>query len=190
MRNRKLASELYKLGYEVCGIDISKDMINTAKSNYPEIQFDIADMTNFNLDSKFDLITCTFDSINYLTEDEEILKALSNIHSHLSNTGYFVFDINTPSLYEEKHFGTIDREFNGIKFKQILKYDKEKKIGTTIFDFGNGEREVHVQKAYSAVDMDNLLTQSGFLKVERFKDFKLSPIEEKVYRIFYIVRKI
>lgn len=51
----KLASKLYKLGYEVCGIDISKDMINIAKSNYPKIQFDIADMTNFNLDRKFDL---------------------------------------------------------------------------------------------------------------------------------------
>lgn len=185
-----LASELSKLDYEVTGIDISKDMINIAKSNNPELQFHVADMTNFSIDGKFDLITCTFDSINYLTEDGQILKALANIHSQLSNNGYFIFDINTPTIYEENHFGVIDREFGGIKFKQVLEYDKEKRIGTTVFDFGNGAMERHVQKAYLAEDMDKLLKQSDFLILERFKDFKLSPIDENSYRIFYIVRKI
>lgn len=185
-----LASELYNLDYEVIGIDISEAMINIAKTNNPEIQFYIADITDFYIDRKFDLITCSFDSMNYLTKDEEILKALSNIHSHLSDTGYYIFDINTPTLYEEKHFGTIDKDLDGIKFKQVLKYDKEKKIGLTIFDFGNAEREVHIQKAYSANDMDNFLTESGFQIVERFKDFEFSPIDEKAYKIFYIVRKM
>lgn len=185
----KLAAELYKLGYEVCGIDMSKDMIDIAKSNYPRVQFHVADMTNFNINRTFDLITCTFDSINYLTEDGQVLKALSNIHSHLSNTGYFIFDINTPALYEQIHFGAIDREFNGIEFKQLLEYDSAKGIGTTIFDFENGEREVHIQKAYSAEDMDNFLARSSFQIIERFKDFKLSPVDEKAYRIFYIVQK-
>lgn len=184
-----LAYELFKLGYEVIGIDISEDMINVAKANNPQIQFHVADMTNFNIDINFDLITCTFDSINYITEDEEIVRALSNIHSHLSNSGYFIFDINTPIIYEGNHFGIIDREFNGVKFKQILEYDKERKIGTTIFDFGNGEREVHVQKAYSSADMDNLLRQSGFLILERFKNFELSPIDDTASRLFYIVQK-
>lgn len=186
----KLASELYKLNYDVTGIDISTDMINTAKSNYPKIQFDVADMTDLHIDRRFDLITCAFDSINYLSEDEQVLKTLANIHFQLNDQGYFIFDINTPALYEEKHFGIIEREIEDIKFKQVLEYDKEKRIASTVFDFGNDEQEVHIQKAYSYETMDTFLTKSNFMILERFKDFNLSPVDEDSYKIFYIVKKI
>ena len=183
----KLASELYNLNYDVSGIDISEDMISIANSNNPKINFVVSDMTDFNTSKKFDLIICAFDSINYLTEDEQVLKALANIHSKLKAHGYFIFDINTPALYEEKHFGVIEREVENIKFKQVLDYDKETRIASTIFDFGNDERELHIQKAYSSETVDEFLEESSFIILERFKDFELSPVDKNAYKIFYDV---
>ena len=184
-----LASELHSKNFEVSGIDISEDMINVARENTKGIDFQVADMEDFSFDKKFQIITCAFDSINYLTNHIKMEKTLKNILKHLDDNGVFIFDINAPVLYEEKHFGVIDREFDGMKFKQILEYDKANKIGKTIFDFGNNESETHVQKAYSVDDMDKFLLKSGFEIISRYKDFKLSPIDDKAYKIFYVVKK-
>ncbi|WP_055668646.1 class I SAM-dependent DNA methyltransferase [Desnuesiella massiliensis] len=184
-----LASELYSRNFEVSGIDISEDMINIARENTRGIDFQVSDMSEFKFNKKFQMITCAFDSINYLTCDAKMEKTLKNIFLHLDDNGVLIFDINTPTLYEERHFGVIDRDFDEIKFKQILEYDKEHKIGKTIFDFGNDGSEIHIQKAYSADEMDKFLLESGFRIMNRYKDFKLSPIDDKAYKIFYVVQK-
>lgn len=184
-----LASELHNMNFEVCGVDLSEDMINVAKENTTGIEFKVANMIEFNFDKKFDLITCSFDSLNYLTNDADVEKTLKNIFNHLNDNGVFIFDINTPVLYEEQHFGTIDRTFGDLKFKQILEYDKVTRLGKTVFDFGNDELETHVQKAYTAEEMDKFLLKAGFQIVNRYKNFKLSPIDDKAYKVFYVVKK-
>ncbi len=185
-----LASKLYSENFNVSGIDISEDMINVAKENTTGIEFKVANMAEFTFTKKFQLITCAFDSLNYLTNDLDMKKTLKNIFLHLEDNGIFIFDINTPVLYEERHFGIIDRAFEDIKFKQILEYDKESRIGKTVFDFGNNQCEIHIQKAYTVDEMDEFLLNSGFEIMNRYKDFRLSPIDDKSYKIFYVVRKL
>ena len=185
----KLLAELHANGYNVTGLDLSEDMISIARSNNPEIEFIVGDMCSFSLNRRFDIITCAFDSINYLLTDDQMRTALINIHSHLNGTGYFIFDINTPKLYEEYHFGVIDREFNGLKYKQILDYDKESRIGKTVFDFGNGNSEEHLQKAYTNEDMETFLNMSRFEIVDSFKNFDRAARDENAYKIIYIVKK-
>lgn len=185
----KLVSELYKQNFSVEGLDISQDMINVARKNNPGIEFHVKDMTSFDLERKFDLITCAFDSLNYLLEDFQMKNAMSCIYSHLSDNGLFIFDINTPVLYEEKHFGVIERKYDDISFRQILEYDRETRLGKTTFDFGNNELELHVQKAYSGDQMESFLSDAGFKILNTYKDFKFSPVDEKTYKIFYVAKK-
>jgi hypothetical protein len=73
-----------------------------------------------------------------------------------------------------------------MEFKQILEYDKASKIGKTIFDFGENGIETHIQKAYSVEEMDKFLLECGFKIMNRYKDFKLSPVDDKAYKIFYV----
>lgn len=184
-----LATELKNMNFEVSGIDISEDMINVAKETTIEIDFKVADMKNFNLNKKFDIITCAFDSINYITNNIDMKKTMKNIFNHLVDSGLFIFDINTPSLYEDRHFGTIDRIFDDIHFKQILEYDRVNRLGKTVFDFGNNELETHVQKAYTVEEMDEFLLNADFEIMGRYKNLKLSPIEDRTYKVFYVVKK-
>lgn len=184
-----LASELYDLGYKVRGIDLSEAMISAAKSKNPEIEFEVADMTSYVSDRKFDLITCAFDSLNYILEEDKVLEALSNVYSNLSENGYFIFDVNTPALYEEKHFGNIVREIDDVVFRQVLEYDKARKIAVTTFVFENNEKEVHIQKAYTSVDMRRFLNKCGFKILDSFKDFNLSKTDKKAKKIFYITKR-
>jgi len=184
-----LARELMNMGFQVSGIDISEDMINIAKENTKDNSFIVADMKDFKLNKKFDIITCAFDSINYITNNKDMEKTISNIFNHLENNGFFIFDINTPYLYEDKHFGIIERTFDDKNFKQILEYDTVSRLGKTIFDFGNNELETHIQKAYTVEEMDEILLNSGFEIMGRYKNFKLSPMEDRTYKVFYVVKK-
>ncbi len=63
------------------------------------------------------------------------------------------------------------------------------RLGKTVFDFDNNELETHIQKAYTVEEMDEFLLNSGFEIMGRYKNFKLSPIEDRTYKVFYVARK-
>lgn len=184
-----LAKELKNMDFEVTGIDISDNMIDVANETTTGIEFIVSDMRNFNLSKTFDMITCAFDAINYVTTDEDMKDTINTIYNHLNANGVFIFDINTPYLYEDKHFGVINREFDGIKFKQILEYNRTTQIGTTLFDFGNNDLENHIQRAYSVEKMDDYLSNARFEIIGRYKNFKMLPIEDRTYKVFYVAKK-
>jgi len=81
--------------YKTDGIDISGEMINVAKKNYPGIDFYQADMSKFSLINKYSVITCNFDSLNHLLTLTKWEKFISNSKKHLTPEGILVFDINT-----------------------------------------------------------------------------------------------
>ncbi len=69
------------------GIDISKEMIEMCKAKVPDAELEIADMIDFNLGAKFDVVTCLFCSIGYAESLENLVRTLRNFHNHLSNEG-------------------------------------------------------------------------------------------------------
>ncbi len=73
--------------FQCKGIDISKEMIKTARAKVPDAEFEIADMTNFSLVEKFDVITCLFSSIGYVQTFKNLVRTLKNFHNHLNNEG-------------------------------------------------------------------------------------------------------
>lgn len=69
------------------GIDISEEMVETAKTKVADADFEIADMIDFSLDEKFDVITCLFSSIGYVQTFKNLVKTLKNLFNHLNNEG-------------------------------------------------------------------------------------------------------
>ena len=99
-----LAISLANDGYKVSGLDLSKEIIEVAKekmiTNHVEIDFSVKDMTNFDYDEKFDVITCFFDSVNFLTKNE-VAMMFNCIYNNLNDGGYFIFDLFTLSKMKE-----------------------------------------------------------------------------------------
>ena len=95
-----------KTGADITGLDLSLDMLSFCRKELkqvlPEKQKNIklvnGDMTNFDLDKKFNLITTPFRPFQHLATVQEQLSCLASIKKHLSPNGLFVLDVFDPDM--------------------------------------------------------------------------------------------
>src|SRR6056297_3507573 len=60
-----------------------------------EFNFKAQNMTDFYYEEKFDLIVSFFDSLNYLTDIDQLQNCFESAASSLSRDGLFIFDMNS-----------------------------------------------------------------------------------------------
>lgn len=92
-----VAGLLSERGYNMTGLDGSSLMLDFAKENAPAMDFIQADARNFSLGRKFQAVTCLFDSINHLLNQDDVLLVFKNVYKHLEENGIFIFDVNSLS---------------------------------------------------------------------------------------------
>ncbi|MBO4412685.1 MAG: class I SAM-dependent methyltransferase [Clostridia bacterium] len=114
------------------GLDFSENMVAYAKKHYKNkhIKFVNGDMTNFNLNERFDLITCNYDAINHLSTFENWVEMFKNVFNNLSEGGIFTFDFNTVENM---------KNFNGTSYKTLEKYN-------TIFQLNNKDKRMNFKQ--------------------------------------------
>jgi len=125
-----LAKTLYDLGVNVTGIDYSANMIEQAKSKYPEISFHVQDVLNLPYHNEFDAIF----SNAVLHWVKQPKQALENIFKSLKKDGRFVAELggkgNVQMITDEvrKQFDrlglTFDEEVFPWYFPSVGEYTK------------------------------------------------------------------
>ncbi len=152
------------------------------------------DMRNLPFKKEFDFIFSTFDSVNYMLTKEDLKVFFGNVYSLLSEIGLFTFDValENNSL---RHLRSLNRkgEYNGIKFRQISKFDKNKKIHLNhfIFNFPDGtvKEEIHRQKIFGLLEIFDALDETGFFVTDCFDTFSFKDVNEKSERAQFLVIK-
>jgi len=95
----RFAVAMAKKGIEVTGLDSSRHMLKYAKMRAKKarvkIDFIHQKMQNLSINKKFDLVTCWFDSLNYLLTKKELIMTFRNVSKVLNKNGLFIFDMNT-----------------------------------------------------------------------------------------------
>ena len=86
--------------YEVSGLDISEKMLSVARKKVPRSKLFRQDMVDFQIDGRFDVIICVFDSINHVRRFSDWKRVFAAVRRHLSPGGCFIFDINTQRKLE------------------------------------------------------------------------------------------
>jgi SAM-dependent methyltransferase len=93
--------ELFKTNFQCEGLDINPEMLEIAKGRNPELTFHLADMINFKLDRKFDLITCFFGSIGHVRTVSNLYRAIRNMKQHLNRHGMLIIEPwHTPGQFK------------------------------------------------------------------------------------------
>jgi len=84
--------EYLKDQFDVEGLDISPEMLEIARVRNPNVTFHQADMTDFNLGKKFDVITCLFSAIGYAKTLELAGSAIASMARHLVAGGLLIVE--------------------------------------------------------------------------------------------------
>ena len=200
--------ELASRGYDMIGIDGSDAMLTRALDNAYDreisgILFLNQDMREFELYGTVGAISCCLDSINYLTEKEDVKKCFSLAHNYLDPDGLFLFDMNTPYKFENiyadnSYIHEIYDEQYSINY--YCGWQNEYNPETRLCNFylsvftedENGkfrrEDEVQTEKCYELDEIKGLLEETGFEILGVFGDTKFSPVDEKTERWHFVAR--
>lgn len=89
-----------QMGFEVVGIDLSKQMIAEARKKLLEVSgevtgkvcFEVGDIRTLNLGRKYDAVVSLFHVMSYQTENEDLRSVFERAREHLKPGGIFVFD--------------------------------------------------------------------------------------------------
>jgi SAM-dependent methyltransferase len=187
-----LAVELAHHGHLVHGIDVCAAMIEKAKiksAGLSNISFEVQDMSRFNAEGKFDLIACTFDSINYLLRSSQVRRMFFGVASTLNETGLFTFDSNTRKLYQSHSNETKKLEFDGQDFIQYCRYDDVRNEAITTFSFQDGTYEIHRQRPYDYDELSSILISANLHIIDLFSWFDMTPYSSETEKLFCVAEK-
>ncbi len=81
--------------YKLVGIDLSDEMLATARNKINSCRFIKADMSEYFENIKYDVILCLFDSINHILNIEKWQRMFFNISKMMKDDSVFIFDVNT-----------------------------------------------------------------------------------------------
>jgi len=191
-----------ELGYEVTGIDLSPRMIEIAREKTEEerVSFFQGDMRQLDYEEEFDLVTCWFDGLNYLLEEEDILHTLAGVRKALREQGTFIFDIN--SLYQLKENWmedpcTVQRDSAEVFELHRTSFNSRKNIATLkITAFLRGEEgwrrfdEEHKERGYSLEEIRKYCLQSGLRELDAWDDWEtFTDPDERSGRIWFAWEK-
>jgi SAM-dependent methyltransferase len=97
--------ELLRDCYEVEGVDINSELLDVARERCPGVRFHAADMADFELERRFDVVTCLFSSIAYVRTPARMRAAVRSMRAHLNPGGVLLVE---PWFTSESYWtGTI-----------------------------------------------------------------------------------
>ena len=193
---------LAKEGYDMIGVDNSEEMLAEAMEKRVESGQDILyllqDMQEFELYGTVRAVVSVCDSLNYITEVEELEHVFALVNNYLDPQGIFLFDMNTIYKYRDMIGDTtIAENRDEGSFIWENSYDEETGINTyelALFlprEDGLYEKteEVHYQRAYSLEKIKELIKKAGMELLAVYDAYTMEPPREESGRLTFVVRE-
>lgn len=203
----RLAIPFAMQGVDISGIDNSVAMLEHAKKKAIEkkvdIDFIMADVRNFHLHKKFDLILFPFNSIAHLLTHKDLTSCFGCVREHLSDTGRFVIDMFKPNLEilqrdPEQWYGQEDYpdpDGGTVSLTEQFRYDQADQIAeiTWRYKLSRGVRKPDIKfkmRIYFPQELDALLNHCGFEIVSKFGNYDMSPFQSDSPKQLIISRRV
>lgn len=205
-----IAIPLAEQGVQVIAMDVSEDMLSMAQQKAVNrlrghgaggsVRFVRQDMRDWMLDEPVDCVVSYCDSLNYVTEPDELEQVFRQTHAGLKPGGLFLFDVLPPEQLKRYAEGQpYYYNADDIAYLWTVEYDdgiSQIRHELTIFvlDEPSGLYrridETHVQRAYAADWIVSRLERCGFADIRIAADFRWEqPPDERAARMFFAARK-
>jgi SAM-dependent methyltransferase len=168
------ARALIDAGFEVDGIDLEPRFIEIARGKCPEGRFEVGDMTDFHLPTRYDVVTCLFSVIGYARSLDRLQAAIRCMARHVDQHGVLVVD---PWFEAEQltdgWITTISGEGGGYSVSRMSRTVIDGSVSRLEFEYLIGSAaglqrrsEVHELGLFSQAEMKAAFAGAG-LTVER-----------------------
>jgi SAM-dependent methyltransferase len=197
-----LALLMAERGWDVLGIDTSLAMLAAAKrksmqAGCERVRFQQADMRDVVVDTPVDLVTCCYDTLNYLLDQNDLARCFESVTQALAPGGLFCFDLATDYFLRHHWNGVDFEQFDD--FAQVMQshYDEDTGYSTLVLT-GFVEqapglftrfREVHIERAYPDATVRLLLAGTGLVVEGVYDCFTMELPNERSLRLMYVARK-
>lgn len=194
---------LAQAGYDMIGIDNAEEMLEIAiekreKSGH-DILYLLQDMREFELYGTVRAIVSICDSVNYITEEDELVEVFRLVNNYLDPKGMFIFDFNTTYKYKEVLGDRViaeDREecsfiWNNYYYEEekINEYELSLFIREEDSDLYRKFQETHFQRAYDLKTIKEIIEESGLEYITAYDAFTRNAPTETSERIYVIARE-
>jgi SAM-dependent methyltransferase len=148
--------------------------------------------------SSFDLVTCVYDSLNYLLDEPDLAACFAGVAHVLAPGGLLVADMNTRYFLEYDWGACEVVEQAGLVQVTQSYFDPAAACSTMVLTgfAGDDERgytrfdETHIERAYAPEVVERLFRAAG-LEVEAVYDcFTFQPVADRTQRIAWVARKL
>jgi len=189
--------ELAKKGFNVTGIDYSKDLLNEAKKRAAKkilkINFILGDIRSFHVHGSQDLVIMMGNSFGYF-DNQDNEKVLKNINEALKPGGYFVLDLpNTRGIL--RNINTVSQNDipSGYVLTKNLSYDESSKILSLYWEFylhGKKSRYFGELYLYSHDEIEEILNKHNFKIIKETGSYDGIKYSIDSPRLILIAQKI
>ncbi len=169
---------LYKQGFDVTGVDLSKESINDAKQyEKPKLHFEVHDMC-LPYPKQFDAVFNLFTSFGYFENEIDNLRTIKSIKTELKPTGYGVIDFLNVELAIKKLVPSEEKKVGDIDF-HIEKYVEDGYIVKDI-RFNDKGKDYFYTERVKALTLEDFKVYFNEAKVELkniFGDYQLNDFD-------------
>lgn len=190
-------------GYDMIGIDNSEEMLEIAaekkEGSGSDILYLLQDMREFELYGTVKAVVSICDSVNYITEEEDLEEVFRLVNNYLDPGGIFIFDFNTVYKYKEVIGSqTIAESREDCSFiwdnyyyedEEINEYELSLFIKEKDSELYRKYVETHFQKAYNLETIRRLIEQSGLEFIIAYNAFSREKPSDESERIYVIARE-
>ncbi len=190
-------------GYDMIGIDNSEEMLEIAaekkEGSGSDILYLLQDMREFELYGTVKAVVSICDSVNYITEEEDLEEVFRLVNNYLDPGGIFIFDFNTVYKYKEVIGSqTIAESREDCSFiwdnyyyedEEINEYELSLFIKEKDSELYKKYVETHFQKAYNLETIRRLIEQSGLEFIIAYNAFSREKPSDESERIYVIARE-
>jgi SAM-dependent methyltransferase len=189
-------------GWEVYGVDASESMLQRARAKAAQmgqfLSLSRQDMRDLVLPRPVALVTCLYDSLNYMLSRPDVTRVLQRVSRALLPDGLLVFDLNTRYALEQL-WGNNCFFSEGKNLATVMdsSWDHARELSTVhAVGFvrqqdGLYERfdEEHVEAAFGDREVRAALSDAGLVVEAAFECFSFDPPLSDSSRLLWVARK-
>lgn len=167
----RFAKYLGSKGFDVLGIDLSKNSIQYAKRfEHSNLHFEVHDMRDSLADRKFQYVFNLFTSFGYFSTEDEDIAVLTSVRESIPHNGTLVIDFINGEKAEQNLIKEEDVKIDDLKF-HITRWIENGRIYKQI-EVNNQQFREEV-KLLSLEQFQDYASKTGFQLTDIYGDYRL-----------------